>query len=129
MKRMFAITTLALASALPCAAGAQEWGNFDDDGCVKSQVRQFSAQLLNIPGDWEDACNSMPADVNGQHFDSPTRCVWSFGMWGEFEVADASCPNVYKVGCNVALSDIQRTWLPSALLTGLCVVAVRRRKR
>ena len=34
----------------------------------------------------------MSADINGQHFDRPSRCINNAGMWGEFdEVKDKSC--------------------------------------
>lgn len=62
--------------------------------CTGLGTRQFSSQLMNIPWgqDWQSACRTMPADINGQHFNAPTRCINNAGMWGEFDnVRDESC--------------------------------------
>src|SRR2546426_3548670 len=69
------------------------WATFKKDDCKALGVRQYSAQLLDIPGgvDWTAACQATPANVEGQSFSSPTRCVSNAGMWGEFEVGDSSC--------------------------------------
>jgi hypothetical protein len=48
---------------------------------------------MNIPWgqDWQTVCENMPADIAGQHFARPTRCINNAGMWGEFDVQDPSC--------------------------------------
>lgn len=76
---------------------AERWGDFKADHCTAMGLRQYSARLWDIPWprSWEEACANMPADINGHHFDSPSRCVnqgTAFGMWGEFDVPDESCP-------------------------------------
>jgi hypothetical protein len=89
-----AIAIGALSILFVSAAAAENWGEFKRDHCTKLGVRQHSSILWNIPkgSSWEAACAAMPADIDGQHFDSPTRCVNTvFNMWGEFDVADASC--------------------------------------
>lgn len=70
------------------------WGSFKSE-CKKINLRKYSSVLWELPPNtsWEAACSSMPADVNGHHFDRPTRCVNAGGMnmWGEFEVEDQQC--------------------------------------
>lgn len=67
------------------------WGPFKDDGCRAANARQFSSVLWAIPPgqSWEDTCWRTPG------FDRrvPDRCVNAGGqMWGEWDVADNSCP-------------------------------------
>ena len=72
-------------------AFADNWNPFKADDCKGPGVRQYSSQLMGIVGSWEDACKVKPADILGQHFDHPTRCVNDAGEWGEFDVHDATC--------------------------------------
>ena len=74
---------------------AADWGDFQKDQCLRAGIRQYSSRLWNISGSWEQACASTPATVAGQAFARPTRCVNKgvFGMWGEFDVSDDSCPH------------------------------------
>ncbi|PSB53940.1 hypothetical protein C7B67_01080 [filamentous cyanobacterium Phorm 6] len=57
------------------------WGDLKDNGCVDlgngRKARSYSAVLWDIPwgASWEQACSTMPADINGVHFDHPTVCV------------------------------------------------------
>ncbi len=85
--------TLIVGSLAAQHARAQTWGAFQTDDCKGLGVRQYSARLWDITGDWAAACAATPATVMGQSFSSPTRCVnkGSFGMWGEFDVSDTSC--------------------------------------
>src|SRR2546423_5999984 len=61
--------------------------------CSGLGTKRYSSQLMNIPWgqDWQTVCERMPADINGQHFARPTRCVNNAGMWGEFDVRDPAC--------------------------------------
>jgi hypothetical protein len=79
---------------VPDASCTPQWGDFSDAGCVAPGKRQYSSVLWNIRDlSWEAACRQMPASFNGNSFDRPTRCVNHGGhMWGEFDVADQSCP-------------------------------------
>ncbi len=78
------------------AEAAQHWGEFKPDHCTGFGTRQYSAILWEIPWNtsWEAACAGMPADIEGHHFDSPSRCAKAGGhMWGEFEVPSDDCPH------------------------------------
>jgi hypothetical protein len=92
--------TLALAAVLLAAlltpltaAAAPRWGAFKRDGCVAVNKRQYSAQLWGIQGDWNRACITAGASINGQKFRRPARCknMGAGGMWGEFDVHDSTC--------------------------------------
>ena len=75
----------------------QPW---QQNGCTGKGTRQYASQLMGIRGSWEEACAHMPADINGAHFDHPTRCINNFGMWGEFDgVPDNACadPNTQVI--------------------------------
>lgn len=69
------------------------WAPVKADSCKPNGMRQYSAQLMDIPSGtrWEDACVTMPNTVRGHYFARPTRCVNNFGMWGEWDVPDPSC--------------------------------------
>jgi hypothetical protein len=70
------------------------WGQLKRDACVAVGKRQYSARLWDIPGtDWAHACRSSSTTIGGVSL-LPARCknLGAAGMWGEFEVADASCP-------------------------------------
>lgn len=67
------------------------WGEFKRDSCKRPGFRQYSAILWNIPPntEWKEACSNMPATINGNHYDKPSRCVnTNANMWGEFDVED-----------------------------------------
>ncbi|CAF1087573.1 unnamed protein product [Brachionus calyciflorus] len=52
----------------------------------------YSGVLYNIKVSWEEACNSMPANVKVIEFSKPTRCRnTGIEIWGEFDVPDESC--------------------------------------
>ncbi len=92
------------------ASADPRWGTFKRDQCTSIGKRQWSARLWDIPWgkSWEAACNSTPADVNGQHFDAPSRCKNVAGreMWGEFDLSDRSCPHwgdLARYECNQGL--------------------------
>src|SRR5436190_8948936 len=93
---------IALFVLLPAEAlGGPHWGSFDDKGCVDYGTRKYDSRLWDIPvgASWERTCARTPADVQGQHFDTPSRCenavpgVRPAGveMWGVFNVTDNSC--------------------------------------
>jgi hypothetical protein len=74
------------------------WGEFGKGSCVGPGLREYAAILWDIKDrSWEDACNEMPATINGQFFARPNKCfrnrVFDIGlnMWGYFNVRDASC--------------------------------------
>lgn len=73
------------------AIAAPHWHPFKNNGCRSVGIRTWASQLMDIVGDWTKACAHMPADVGGQHFNSPSRCINNAGMWGEFDVSDPSC--------------------------------------
>jgi hypothetical protein len=75
------------------SAVAVTWGEFASAECNGVNTRRWYARLYDIQGDWNTACMSTPATVNGQHFDRPTNCVNKGlgGEWGEFSVTDATC--------------------------------------
>jgi hypothetical protein len=108
-RALFALSFAAAALTSGTALASPYWGSFQDDGCKSSGYRQYSAILWGIPlfQSWEATCAATPADVAGQHFDAPSRCVNKFWHeWGEFDVLDLSCgmPPVYwhewsYVGC------------------------------
>ena len=86
--------SLVLAVLLPTTAAASpRWAAFKQDSCTAPGKRQFSARLMNIRGDWMRACKATSATIRGQRFARPTRCknLGAGGMWGEFDVNDASC--------------------------------------
>ena len=90
--RIVALVLLAMSAV----ARADYWElPFKADKCVARGLRQYSSHLLDIVGSWEAACLAKSADINGQHFDHPNRCVNKHlsGMWGEFDVADSTCPH------------------------------------
>lgn len=61
------------------------------DGCTYIGYRQWSSQLWDIQGSWEDACNVKPVDINGVQRKAD-RCVnTGSAMWGEVDVPDSSC--------------------------------------
>ncbi|WNG43734.1 hypothetical protein F0U60_06220 [Archangium minus] len=74
------------------------WGEFSKGSCKGPGLREYSAILWDIKDrSWEDACNQMPATINGQSFARPTRCFKRalpgipLNMWGQFDVPDKSC--------------------------------------
>jgi len=73
------------------------WGDFQKDGCTKWNVRQYSSRLWDIPSGmpWDTACKGTGATINGITYNAPTRCMnkGAFGMWGEFDIPDQSCPH------------------------------------
>jgi hypothetical protein len=75
------------------------WGNFQQDKCTQPGKRQYSAILWGIPWgqSWETACANTPADIQGHHFERPSRCVnTTANMWGEFDVPDGTCLAQWK---------------------------------
>lgn len=73
------ITAAALTVFATAPAAAQHWGDFRDDGCVREDLRAYSAILWDIPwgASWEVTCANMPATVAGQYFEHPTICAKS----------------------------------------------------
>lgn len=96
--KLFIIATL-LSIAAPTFA--DNWGDFQSDNCIGETfntgvgLRQYSSILWGIPPfqSWEDHCARASATVQGQYFNTPTRCINDHGinMWGEFDVKDQSC--------------------------------------
>lgn len=98
-----------LATLWPSQASAQaQWRQpWQVKQCSGSGTRQYASQLMNIPKgqEWLTFCRSMPADINGQHFDHPTRCIENAGVWGEFDgVRDDACSPLRFDG-NVTFDD------------------------
>lgn len=81
LKTATGLACLVLAGTA-ASAWAENWGSFRDDGCIKvnnRRVRQYQSVLWGIPWghSWEDACQKMPADINGVHFNHPNICAKS----------------------------------------------------
>lgn len=135
--RAAALTTIVLTLTLaPWSARAGEhWGAFKRDACVRYGVRQYSSRLWDIRGDWMRACQRAAATVAGHHFRRPTRCrnLGIGGMWGEFDVPDASCSarwGAFKRDACVRLgvrqyssrlSNIPGDWMQACVRTGATV--------
>ncbi|MDZ8224746.1 hypothetical protein [Nostoc sp. ChiVER01] len=81
--------------------GNPTWGEFKEENCTWYGSKQYSAQLLDIKGSWEEACNNASAVIKGQWFDRPTRIVKSTlglsGIRGQFDVEDDSCGSLTKL--------------------------------
>jgi hypothetical protein len=80
-----------------CANGGPHWGPFKRDACSLVGKRQFSSIIADVPAGmtWEQACQSTPAIIQGQSFPNGPRFCSNqpTGMWGEFDVNDAGCPD------------------------------------
>ncbi|MCB1763508.1 MAG: hypothetical protein KDI27_10270 [Gammaproteobacteria bacterium] len=76
------------------ASCAAKWGDFKKDHCVSTGYRQWSSRIWEQGSDPMIECRRTPAVVNGQRFATPSRCqnLGAGGVWGEFDVADPSCP-------------------------------------
>jgi hypothetical protein len=92
---VFAVLVMMTVGATSLYAQGPRWGTPQRDHCTSISLRQHSARLWNISGTWEVACATTPNTVAGQFFSRPTRCVnkGAFGMWGEFDVSDTTCPS------------------------------------
>ena len=90
---VLAATLLACLLAPLTAAAAPRWGSFKSDACTATGKRQYSSRLWDAPGDAMRTCRATGATVRRQRFARPTRCVNQGlgGVWGEFDVVDASC--------------------------------------
>ncbi|MDQ1920724.1 membrane dipeptidase [Massilia pseudoviolaceinigra] len=99
--------------------GTGEWGEWDSmDGscqssfgppekkqCSANGKRLYTARLENTYTDWDYSCKHTSANIAGQAFSKPDRCVKEVtGEWGEFNVNDSSCApkwtNVTKGRCS-----------------------------
>ena len=97
MKLFIIATSLSIAAL----AFADNWGSFQSDFCRGETfstgvgLRQYSSVLWGISWgqSWEDHCARASATVQGQYFNTPTRCVNDNGHneWGEFDVNDGGC--------------------------------------
>ncbi len=76
------------------ASCAAHWGEFKQDDCVGIGTRQWSSRIWEQGSDPMMECQRTEAVVDGQHFAKPNRCknLGVGGVWGEFDVKDASCP-------------------------------------
>src|SRR5688572_8769111 len=104
---------VALLLAGSSSAFAMEWGPINPNSCLRLDVRQYSAQLNNIPSgtSWSEACYSMPATIDGTYYPSPNRCVGTpFGVWGEWDIPDTGCPHFGPVYGNSCLSSGGRAY-------------------
>lgn len=91
---------MELSGVNPTPSGVvTKWGEIQEDGCTGYGRKQYSARLWHIQGSWEEACNNTQANIKGQWFDRPTRCVNTgiTGMWGEFDVEDDSCGSLTEL--------------------------------
>lgn len=74
-----------------CAA---RWGKFKRDNCVRTGYRQYSSRIWDAGTNPMNTCAKTGATINGQRLAKPNRCQdrGAFGVWGEFDVPDDSCP-------------------------------------
>jgi phosphatidylserine/phosphatidylglycerophosphate/cardiolipin synthase-like enzyme len=74
---------------------AQQWGDFQDNGCTSIGRRTYASRIWNIPSglSWDAACRTTPATIAGHSFETPARCnnKGAFGEWGEWDLDDNSC--------------------------------------
>src|SRR5688500_11256528 len=96
LRASIGIVAFLLVACVPVTVLAQAYWNqpWQVKQCSGIGTRQYASQLMRIPGgrDWKSFCESMPADINQQHFDRPSRCIDNVGMWGEFDdVRDQCC--------------------------------------
>ena len=94
--RWFAILSLsAICATAQAQSNPWKWGPVKKDTCSGTSLRQVSSRLWNIPSgtNWTTACQNAPRNVMGIEFAQPDRCedLGSSGMWGEWDVPDASC--------------------------------------
>jgi hypothetical protein len=90
----------------PARPATQKWGPFKTDECKAPGLVQKSSILEGIPAgaSWEEACQHMGADIDGNWYPHPTRCVNTrVAMWGEFDVPAEGCKTSWalarKGGC------------------------------
>ncbi len=76
----------------PTSSLAVNWGDFRPEHCSLTGKRQYSSRLWNIVGSWEEACANTPATINGKTYKALCKNEGIGGMWGKFDVDDASCP-------------------------------------
>jgi len=64
-------------------SAGMSWETPAAEHCTAYSVRQYSAQLMNIPvyEDWVEACNMTAVTIHNITFDSPQRCE-DRGFWG-----------------------------------------------
>ncbi len=76
------------------ASCAPRWGAFKKDDCVRRGYRQYSSRIWEAGANPMQTCARTPATINGQRIAAPARCKSAVdgGVWGEFDVPDASCP-------------------------------------
>ncbi|KAF9461012.1 hypothetical protein BDZ94DRAFT_1264682 [Collybia nuda] len=71
------------------------WSGLTDKGCTGSGIRRYEQHLDDVPWgtDWEQMCNTTPANIHGHHFDRPTSCVnrGLWGMYGYWDINDSTC--------------------------------------
>ncbi|KAF8595765.1 hypothetical protein BDV93DRAFT_573747 [Ceratobasidium sp. AG-I] len=60
----------------PKAHPGLSWGTFEDQGCIQQGQRRMYAKLigLGIKHDWNVACTTMPARINGKWYNTPAYC-------------------------------------------------------
>jgi len=90
---------LALNEHLLAPANQQglHWEELKKENCVGQGKRQYGAHLIGSdkPANWERDCWATSIDIGGKQYNA-RACVGSmFGMWGQFDVPDASCPMSY----------------------------------
>ncbi|WP_044103233.1 metallophosphoesterase family protein [Neolewinella persica] len=82
----------ALLFSIPLSA--QSWGAPKKDRCIGSGIATYSAKLANDGGKgWEAAAKSTSIRILGINQGTPDRTSnqgWG-GMWGEWDIKDASC--------------------------------------
>ncbi|KAF9478455.1 hypothetical protein BDN70DRAFT_808781 [Pholiota conissans] len=73
------------------------WGEFTDVVLVSEPDRRIESRLENLhAGDnWQFMCVTTPAEINGQHYSTPTECFnqGRWGIYGIWDLRDHSCGN------------------------------------
>ncbi len=115
MYRALLIFVVTLASA----TNGMHWAKWRVKcSTEKYGVMTHSAQLMDIHGSWEAACERTGANIKHRdeekwtEFKRPTRCINNFGMWGEFDVPSKDCRGHYESfsdqGCVELLNGVRQ---------------------
>lgn len=71
------------------------WSDFEDEGCMQFGTRRMFARLVGVhlKDDWNSICETTPAQVGDQYFDTPAYCEdkGMLGIYGIFDLPDKRC--------------------------------------
>lgn len=78
------------------------WGSLETGSCTGDGLQQYTARLWNIPSEfeWNYACYTTPATINGKAIPKPRQCLdYGFfgGIWGVFDAQSTSCDNYLTI--------------------------------